>query len=207
MNVRTGKGGRTDFINCLIESRKYKSYLEIGVRRTCDNFDHIQCLSKVAVDPNFLQIQNKSQHNYFEMTSDDFFKQNNKKYDIIFIDGLHLEYQVTRDIDNSLECLNEGGCIVMHDCNPPTEQHQIEEYDGKSSWNGTVWKSFVKKRSRKDLYMFTVDADCGLGFIEFGEQENLIDISEENITWKNLEQNREHWLNLVSPEMITFEVE
>ena len=55
--------------------------------------------------------------------------------------------------------------------------------------------------------MFTVDADCGLGFIEFGEQENLIDISEENITWKNLEQNREHWLNLVSPEMITFEVE
>lgn len=205
MNIRTGRGGRTDFINFLIKSREYESYLEIGVRRTFENFDLIECLNKSAVDPNFLWIQNEYRHNYFKMTSDDFFKQNNEKYDLIFVDGLHLEYQVTKDIDNALECLNEGGCIIVHDCNPATEQCQIEEYDGVSAWNGTVWKSFVKKRSRKDLYMFTVDADYGLGFIEFGEQENLIDISEENITWENLEKNREDWLNLVSPEMITFE--
>ena len=44
-----------------------------------------------------------------KITSDDFFKQNKKKYDCIFIDGLHTYKQVKNDILNSIKfmiCIN-----------------------------------------------------------------------------------------------------
>ena len=59
------------------------------------------------------------------MTSDEFFdflrtNEFDRKYDVIFIDGLHKSYQVKKDILNSLQFLNPKGYIVLHDCNPPT---------------------------------------------------------------------------------------
>ena len=98
---------RKDIINHLIKKYDYKSYLEIGVRDPDATLNHIQVDIKDGVDP-------AGNCNY-PIPSDDFFEQIsiNKKYDIIFIDGLHLEYQVTKDIQNSLKHLNEGGTIVM----------------------------------------------------------------------------------------------
>jgi hypothetical protein len=40
------------------------------------------------------------------MTSDEFFEINKSTYDIIFIDGLHIDEQVERDIINGLKILN-----------------------------------------------------------------------------------------------------
>ena len=196
MNVRLGKGGRTDLINALITKREYKSYLEIGVRDTTDNFDLINCDKKVAVDPNFENISHPSVNEYYELTSDDFFKDNTRQFDIIFIDGLHLEHQVTKDIDNSLKCLNKKGCIILHDCNPIKEEHQKDSYDGISTWNGTVWKSFVKKRNDPNLRMFTIDADHGLGYIQKGKPYNLLELDDNEVTWDNFNNNRYNWLNL-----------
>jgi predicted O-methyltransferase YrrM len=53
------------------------------------------------------------------ITSDAFFERSMVKFDVIFIDGLHEEHQVDRDIVNSLQHLNPGGIIVLHDCLPP----------------------------------------------------------------------------------------
>ena len=112
------------------------------------------------------------------MKSDDFFELlgNGKilikdiKFDVIFIDGLHLAEQVERDIDNSLNILKNDGFIVLHDCNPPTEWHCRESYDfhfspAKGSWNGTVWKSFLNKRFDKSLRCCCIDIDWGVGII------------------------------------------
>lgn len=64
---------------------------------------------KHGVDPNV--------DTTYRMTSDEFFKNYIKqKYDIVFVDGLHLHEQVYRDIINSLNNLNENGVIVVHDC-------------------------------------------------------------------------------------------
>ena len=93
---------RWNIINSLIDEFDYKSYLEIGVRRR-GNFNRINCVLKDGVDPN-------GQGNY-KTTSDKFFALPNvkkKKWDIIFIDGLHIDEQVNRDIKNSLKHLTEG---------------------------------------------------------------------------------------------------
>ena len=100
------------------------------------------------------------------MTSDDFFKQNNENFDVIFIDGLHEYGQVYRDIQNSLKFLNDGGYIICHDMSPNNEIIQRYPQTHPGEWTGDCWKAWVKLKSEKsDLQMFVVDSDYGCGVI------------------------------------------
>ena len=89
---------RFDIINNIIKYKKYNSYLEIGCQADV-SFKKILAPDKIGVDP-----MDGGTH---RMTSDDFFKTNQKTFDIIFIDGLHEYSQVLRDIKNSIKFLNE----------------------------------------------------------------------------------------------------
>jgi hypothetical protein len=87
-------------------------------------------------------------------------------YDLIFIDGLHHSDQVDKDIENSLARLNEGGFIILHDCNPPTIDRAVEDFFGQP-WNGTVWKAIYKLRcSKPDIDICVLDWDEGVGVIK-----------------------------------------
>lgn len=119
------------------------------------------------------------------------------KYDIIFIDGLHHEDQVDRDIQNSIKHLNENGFIILHDCNPINESHQIAPRISKL-WNGDVLKSIVKFRaSKNDLGCITINSDQGLGVISKRLTKNNITLKND-LTYENLEKNRDSWLGLIS---------
>jgi len=193
---------RWDIINHLIQKNNYKNYLEIGVRWPNDTFNKINISHKDGVDP-----EPRGHEVNYPVTSDEFFeliKGHDKiKYDIIFIDGLHLMEQVDKDIENSLNHLTDDGVIVMHDCNPITEFRQREEYEVNGefpSWNGTVWKSWVKLRcSRSDLEMSVVDSDEGCGVIKKGKQKVWDKESVEKcIEYSYLDKHRNDLLNLIS---------
>jgi len=51
----------------------------------------------------------------FKMSSDEFFKIDNNKYDLIYIDGDHSATQVSLDIYNSWNNLNKGGYLILDD--------------------------------------------------------------------------------------------
>jgi hypothetical protein len=133
------------------------------------------------------------------MTSDDFFKTNLKTFDIIFIDGLHLCEQVLKDIHNSLKFLNDDGAIVCHDCLPNNESEQIEEYDGKSSWTGTVWKaiSFLRM-TEQNLSIQVVDTDFGCGIITRGKQTLYPKTEISDMNWEYFSKNRNNLMNVIS---------
>lgn len=184
---------RTDIINHLIKKNDYKRYLEIGVRNPDENLNKIIVEHKDGVDP-------AGNCNY-PIPSDNFFNQLDVdvKYDIIFIDGLHLDYQVEQDITNSLKHLNEGGTIVMHDCSPIKEEHQVEEYVVGKTWNGTTWKAYVKFRmTDENLSMCVVDTDHGVGVITKGKQ--TLYPKSDILDFKLLDENRKEILNLITPE-------
>ena len=132
------------------------------------NWPDIRISSKESVDPN------PRANATYQMTSDEFFaKQFKKKYDIIFVDGLHLSEQVYKDIVNSLKCLNEGGTIVVHDCKPPSERSQSREHVS-GEWSGDVWGAWVKLRMENpEIYMYVVNTNYGCGIIQKGNQELL----------------------------------
>jgi hypothetical protein len=201
---------RTDVINFLLCRREnHTNYLEIGVRNPSENFDLIVSDLKFSVDPGYEFLDNPVD---FQMTSDAFFESLRKsdvlsadiRFDVIFIDGLHLAEQVARDINNSLAFIKEDGFIVVHDCNPPTEHHAREDYFYRLSpangiWNGTTWKAIIQIRSSMSLYSCTVDLDWGVCVIS--KTTNLGSpntVRNDYFEYGVLDANRKEMLNLIS---------
>ena len=180
---------RSNLINYLIGLYGYKSYLEIGVDIGA-NFEQVICDYKVGVDP-----ANKYEKLTYNITSDEFFSMNTRKFDIVFIDGLHISEQVVKDIQNSLDVLNPKGTIVMHDCLPINEAAQSRERLG-DHWNGDVWKAFAHYRKDPDLVMFTINTDQGLGFIKRGNQV-VFDVPK-NLDYPFFVKNANELMNVVN---------
>ena len=111
-------------IQKVINKSNAQSYLEIGIGNGAV-FSRMVCSKKVCVDP--CKSDGSATSNVrptFEMTSDEFFEQNEDTYDVVFVDGLHERDAVYRDINNSLKFLNDGGYIICHDMNPYTKESQ-----------------------------------------------------------------------------------
>lgn len=187
---------RFEIINMLIEKHGYTSYLEIGINVVAKCFNLIECENKIGVDP--VIIGEIRDGKIFKETSDEFFAHNEDTFDIVFVDGMHDEAFVTRDINNALKFLNEGGTIIVHDCNPLTEKAAAkwEDHDMKGIWNGDVYKGWLNLRRRSDICMAVIDADHGCGIIQKGNQEPFS--LDTEYSFKEFRANHVEWLNLIS---------
>jgi glycosyltransferase involved in cell wall biosynthesis len=154
---------RTDILNALIQARSYRSYLEIGVRRTGDNFDMVRAERKVGVDPD-ARVTGIDMH----MDSDAFFARCDESFDIIFLDGYHTEEQTDRDIRNALSHLSPGGAIVIHDCLPSSKRRASPRPPllPWMPWNGEAWKSMRTAIRSLPYDAYVVDCDQGCGIID-----------------------------------------
>jgi len=188
---------RTEIINELIQKYGYQNYLEIGVNTPSQpgyNWVGVKSKIKHGVDPNV--------DTTYRMTSDDFFDNHvSEKYDIVFVDGLHIFEQAYRDIINSLKWLSPNGTIVVHDCNPIEEITQRRER-ASDAWHGDVWKAIIKLRMEEaELTINTVDTDEGCAIIRRGNQILLPASSDEDpYDYSFLERRRVESLNLISVE-------
>jgi hypothetical protein len=177
---------RYEIILYLINKYDYKSYLEIGVQKGV-TFERIP-IKKVGVDP----MPQYESPNIVRRTSDTFFKENKEKFDIIFIDGLHLSEQVLKDITNSLEVLNEKGIILVHDCNPLVKE-EANRLRTTKRWNGDVWKGFIRARCL-GYKSGCINEDEGIGWITLQKEQ----IEIPSISWDEFVLNRKKYLNLMS---------
>lgn len=188
---------RYEVVNHFTTKFKNCRYLEIGsLRREC--FQKINAEVKEDVEPfpqGFVPT--------YEMTSDRFFEnhkyvfENNtikfRKYDVIYIDGLHLCEQVIADVKNASEYLNPNGYIILHDCYPKEEGEQERE-PVVLNWMGDVWKAQAwLVKNFKNVYTIE-DSDCGCGVIEgpvfYTTQVDL------RMTWHDLQKDVKNILNL-----------
>ena len=181
---------RIDIIQKIIIREKYKNYLEIG----CDNdenFSKITIENKVGVDP--------LKGGTMRMTSDEFFKNNNKEFDLIFLDGLHTYEQTINDINNSLKFIREKGVIIIHDCLPKKIWNQIvpRVY---GHWNGDVWKAIVHSRTYDYADTYTCVADHGLGIIFKRKNRDQLKLEEKkfkNLKFADYYKNHKKFMNLI----------
>jgi len=181
---------RWDLIDYLIKKYDYKDYLEIG----CDRdqlFSRIKLENKIGVDP--------YSGGNVRKTSDDFFLENNKTFDLVFIDGLHTYAQVKKDILNSVKFLNINGIILVHDCLPNTMSKQaVPRY--KMQWNGDVWKAIVDLRQDHDLDIYTCEMDQGIGIIKKNKNTSVLKLSTEidKLKFKDYFDNYKEYMRVIN---------
>ena len=123
---------RAALVNRLLADRPDGRYLEIGCAGD-ELFNAVMAADKVGVDP--------VRGGTHRMTSDVYFALNpDARFDVIFIDGLHLYDQVRRDLVNALARIEPDGWIALHDSFP---RDWLEEHVPQivtSGWTGDGWK-------------------------------------------------------------------
>ena len=187
---------RTDLLNFLIKKHGLKSYCELGTQVRAINFDKIECEDKfcVDIDPNAKAD--------FTGSTDDFFKQLNRNYDLYLIDASHIAEDVKRDFENALKVLSPNGFIVLHDCNPLKEEHTIVPRPTKTGhWNGDVYR-FASTLSVNDGFC-TIDIDNGVGIFQNGIDPDGYEYFDTPIFWNYFSENRKRLLNLICWEEFT----
>lgn len=173
---------RIDVIKHLISRFGYKSYLEVGVQyMQCWN--EIECEKKVGVEPNPLPQDTR----ILPMVSDEFFHNNNDKFDIIFIDGDHNHEQALRDINHAFMFLNPGGCVVCHDTYPPNEAYTNPYHCG------TVFKAICDMRSEPGIDICTYIEDFGVCVMRRGDN---LPIDVKGLSFEKFYERATEILNL-----------
>lgn len=180
-----------EFINNLIEYKKYKFYLEVGVRH-CNTFNRVKCETKIGIDPAW---EKEETDNIRKLASDDYFKNVSSTFDIIFIDGLHEKHQVMRDVYNALKILNQDGIILIHDCLPRKERDQGAYCGG--SWTGNVWKAMVEVRKDPSIDSATADVDWGIGLVVVRPNSLVLDCPNDNLKWEDYVANKDKYLRVI----------
>lgn len=149
VDFNTNYGSRHEVINA--NSKNSDSYLEIGVEYGY-TFRNTHFVSKVGVDPdpkiNDSKIVLKTSDDYFIYLKE---TDSNKRFDCIFIDGMHQSEYVLNDFINSLAVLNDEGKIMIDDILPQSYNEQlripIKHYYENGilkygePWTGDVWKT------------------------------------------------------------------
>jgi 23S rRNA U2552 (ribose-2'-O)-methylase RlmE/FtsJ len=108
----------SDVIHSICSSMNCKLYLELG----CQFANTARKM--IAPNRKVIGVDVKRQFSpgdfffFFQEPTDDFFKHFSEKPDVIFIDANHNIENVKRDFINSINCLNKGGIIFIHDTDP-----------------------------------------------------------------------------------------
>ncbi|MGJ4858377.1 class I SAM-dependent methyltransferase [Labrys sp. La1] len=143
-----------------------KTYFEIGTNKG-HSLNLAKCRS-IAVDPSFAGPTEPAGKRpvtmYFQMKSDDFFKEYNPKallnaeVDLAFLDGLHEAETLLRDFYNTEMYCKKNSIICIHDCVPTNTSMLTRAHNG-SFWTGDVWKVLsILKEYRSDLNIYVFDA-------------------------------------------------
>lgn len=142
-------------------------YLEIGV---CEGatFNGVPAHRKVAVDPEFrfdhvAREQEQPGTEYHQVTSDEYFTRiagADEKFDVIYLDGLHVFEQTLRDLMHALDHLQPQGVIVADDTRPPTYLASLPDRD--NFFQVRSWMGIDDQRWMGDVFklVYFVDTFC-----------------------------------------------
>lgn len=89
---------------------------------------------------------------FFEMTSDQFFESNVESFTFIYVDGNHEPSYITRDLENSFQCLEKDGIMWMDDYGGGIEGNIkntidkfLQKYDGQYTLIHKGYQIAIKK--------------------------------------------------------------
>jgi len=133
-----------------VDKSPFNSFLELGATKgsVSNNLaDIFNLVESVDIVP---EATTSTKIKFYNMTTDEYFKQNTNTFDSIFIDADHEYNQVLKDFRNSLNILNSGGIIFLHDTDP------VEESFTRPNLCGDSWKVIDIIEEEYDLDLITL---------------------------------------------------
>lgn len=194
------------FLNYLIEKFEFKSYLEIGVANGV-SYNLVECDNKDGCDPytdnstfDFIPSEQTDFVSY-RMTSDEMYERmpDDKKYDLIFVDGLHSELQSKKDLINSLKHINKNGLVVMHDALPRTKATAQEERI-MDEWYGCVYKSIYDLNKIGGRYACVENSYAVVPFQEFSEAEISEYMKPSDFCFEDYEDDKQFKMHIITAD-------
>lgn len=169
---------REHVLQGLLDLHPDASYLEVGVHSGV-TFHPLKAARKVAVDPDFrFGLPDPAVTHaleYHPVTSDVFFGQivdPKRKFDVIYLDGLHTAEQTLRDLLNAVEHLADDGAIVIDDVVPTSYAAALPDIDDfllardrisieapHDAWMGDVYKLIYFVQSFLQAFDYGVVAE------------------------------------------------
>ena len=114
---------------------------------------------------------------------------------------MHTYEQVKKDILNSVDCLNDNGIILVHDCMPDSLSKQaVPRY--RMICNVDVWKAIVDLRQNENLEIFTCEMDQGIGVIKKNKNSSILNLKKpiNKLKFKDYFHNYKEYLRVISVE-------
>lgn len=182
------------FLRQVHEIANPRDYLEIGVRN--GNSLALARCNAVGVDP-ALRIKGEMPEtvSLLQMKSDDYFHQlsDRIKYDMVFVDGMHLFEFAFRDVCNASRHLRDGGLIFMDDVLPGNQDMALRERI-TTDWTGDVWKvvEVVRNKMPEVNVLFIDTAPTGLALFYGDKLHNLSSLLDQHDDLVDLYANDNH---------------
>ena len=80
---------------------------------------------------------------FFKESSFDFLERNESEYfDIIYLDGGHLDFEVKKDMEGSWRCLRKGGFLCGHDYETEDVKKTVDNFITDNSINKSTFQLF-----------------------------------------------------------------
>jgi len=148
LELGVGQGG-SFLLNCLFQPN-------VKICHAVDNCDYQKNVTRFSDQELSIKskikylkmIKNLTDINFFNSNTDEFFKLNAVKYDIIFIDADHSYIGVKKDFENSLKILNSNAILIFHDI-------VNNELGVKQLWE--------ELNTSKKINEFVYSTNCGIG--------------------------------------------
>lgn len=178
-------------LNILADTYSLHTYLEVGVQEPRNCLLKVNCRTKVGVDPAVTHPL------VYRKTSDEFFKINQQRFDLIFIDGYHEYEQVKRDFLNSMAVLNDNGFIVIHDTMPMQEETTFIPRVTKM-WHGDVYKLVLELHKYCGYVTINTDQGCTVCW-----KKEVDPKGEIPLNWQSF-LNNSAYMNIKQPHEVDF---
>lgn len=202
---------KEDIINGLVARRNYSSVLEVSTAHSGFVFDRLRAPHKERVrctddiwgdeDDGIATEIAAPTGKIWRRLADD-----RRLYDLIFLDGVHTLKQCREDLAEGLKRLTARGCLVVHDCNPPSDNFTGDR-PKQGAWCGEMYRAFCELRVTRGhkLAACVVDTDCGCGIVE--RASNVCDPAATELRmfsdFNDFLARRTELLNLISPAEFT----
>lgn len=139
-------------------------YLEVGIKNGA-TLQAVDAVTLVGVDP--FHWANVSMcrpgMSIHPLPSDRYFRRlpSSNRFDVVFVDGLHVYRQAYRDVLNAAAALGPGGAILIDDVVPRSAAEANPVRTTKKAWMGDVYKVIITIDWHHPELDYRIVADAG----------------------------------------------